>query len=197
MHLLGKAFIFPEKGYDAYVTLNFTQVDPLHSFTLCLKSFTNLIQDYTLFSYSTQYHDRDISIYKTYMHGHPTFIVSIGGEKAHFRVPDSYLGWKSSCVTWSSETGALTLGMGGYVLARKVVLKGYSVGPNPRVTLGDVYWRTYWKSAFGGEIKDVYMWNDIIPMKDLKTTAWDFLSPSPIINWRNLTYEMYGNVTLI
>ncbi|KAL8184358.1 UNVERIFIED_CONTAM: hypothetical protein K2H54_015154 [Gekko kuhli] len=197
-HRPARAFIFPKEGVEAHVTLKAAQEEPLQNFTVCLRSFTNLIQDHSLFSYASKDQSRDILIYKTYRYGYPQFLIWIGGEEVDFRVPDSYLGgWKPSCVTWGSEMGVITLSVGNFVLARRVVQKGYWIGPPAVIMLGEVVWRTSGGDAFSGEIKDVYMWNATIPMRDLRRTSWDSLSPSPIINWRNLQYEMKGNVTLV
>ncbi|XP_015278735.1 PREDICTED: serum amyloid P-component-like [Gekko japonicus] len=195
--LRGRAFIFPQDGVEAHVTLKAAQEEPLRNFTICLRSFTNLIQDCPLFSYASKDQYRDILIYKTYRNGYPEYNVWIGGEEVDFRVPDSFLGWKSSCITWESEMGVITLGIGNFVLARRVVQKGHCIGPPAVIMLGEVVWQTADEVDFSGEIKDVYMWNATIPMRDLRRTSWDSLSPSPIINWRNLQYEIKGNVTLV
>lgn len=150
-------------------------------------------QGHLLFSYATKDLDEDISVLKMYQNHVPLYIVSIGGEEVQFRAPDSYLRWKSSCVTWESETGVTTLSVGKFVLARRVAQKGYRIGPSAVIRLG----KSLPYTSFSGEIKDVYMWNVTIPMRDLKTTSWGSLLPSPVINWRNLQYEIQGNVTLV
>ncbi|XP_077179643.1 serum amyloid P-component-like isoform X2 [Paroedura picta] len=194
--LRGRSFVFPQEGV-AHISLTSAQEEPLQNFTVCLRSFTNLLQDHALFSYATKEQERDIVIYKTYWRKDPQYVVYIGGEEVDFRVPDSFLMWKSICVTWESETGVITLGIGSYDLARRVVQKGYCIGPDAVIMLGEVAWRTSGGDAFSGEIKDVYMWNATIPMGDLRSTTWESLSPSPIINWRNLQYKIEGNVTLV
>lgn len=151
------------------------------------------MQTHTLFAYGIKDQDREIAIHKRYWDTDAHYTVYIGGEKVDFRVPDSYRMWKSTCVTWESEMGVISLGIGNFDLARRVVQKGYCIGPDAVIMLGKVIWGNF----FSGEIKDVYMWNATIPMNDLRRTSWDSLSPSHIvINWRNLQYEIKGNVTL-
>ncbi|XP_060107866.1 C-reactive protein-like [Heteronotia binoei] len=193
LYLWGRAFVFPPEGTENLVILKSTQEEPLHSFTLCLRSFTNLIQKHTLFSYASEDQYGDIIIYKTYLDMGPQYMVIIGGEETAFRVPDSYLRWKSSCVTWESEMGVITLRIGDFVLARRVLQKGYCIGPPNEIMLGN----SSYYAGFSGEIKDVYMWNVAIPIRELRTTSWDSVLLPPIINWRKLHYEIQGNVTLV
>ncbi|XP_054829126.1 serum amyloid P-component-like [Eublepharis macularius] len=195
------SFIFPEEG-DSYVTLKSVQGITLQNFTICLRCFTNLFKQYALFSSATKDQDRDIVIYKRYTGRgeYPQYVVCIGGKEVVFRVPDSFLRWQSSCVTWDSETGVITLWVDGYTLARRVVQKGYFIETNGLVILGKYnFCSPYGSTAtfFSGEIKDVYMWNVTISVMDLTMTSWDSQSVSPIINWRDLQFEITGNVTLI
>ncbi|XP_053133239.1 mucosal pentraxin-like isoform X2 [Hemicordylus capensis] len=194
--LRGLAFIFPQGSIDSYVTLPSPQEEPLQNFTICLAAFSDAVRWVTLFSYATRHQDREIAIYKGRWGEFWQYEVYIGGTATSFRIKGASVSWQYLCISWGSETGVLTVQVDTKILPRKVVKKGYSIGPNAVIMLGQDYpshaKRMISGSPFSGEITEVDMWNYTIPNRDLGS----FPSYPPIISWRNLQYELKGDIAL-
>ncbi|EMP29975.1 Mucosal pentraxin [Chelonia mydas] len=63
--LFRKVFVFPRASNDSYVILKLKPEQPLQSFTMCLRSYTDLPRPYALFSYATKAHDNEILLSKS------------------------------------------------------------------------------------------------------------------------------------
>ncbi|XP_020660434.3 serum amyloid P-component isoform X2 [Pogona vitticeps] len=189
--LQNMSFIFGKKGY---VTVESDQEgEPLENVTLCLKHFSELMARQALFSYATKDQSKDIAIHMEAQEPYRWYNVYIGGADVSFRTPYSYLGWQSVCINWASETGVLTFWLNQKALSRKIVRKGYSIRAHTLVELGRAHKENIF---FSGEIQDVYLWNYTVEARDMKSTEWKYIYPLPVVNWRNLEYEIQGNVAL-
>uniref|UniRef100_A0A8D0BTG2 Pentraxin family member n=1 Tax=Salvator merianae TaxID=96440 RepID=A0A8D0BTG2_SALMN len=189
--LYSTSFVFSEKSY---VTVESYQEkhQPLENVTLCLKSYTDSPFGQALFSYSTKSQNKDIAIFKEPLGGSSwLYTVYIGGQAVHFKVPECYLRWQSTCIVWASETGVLSLWLDNHLLARRVIRKGYLIKSHALITLGRAYQESIF---FTGEIQDVYLWNYTLTVYDLESTQWYDVFPPAVVSWRNLEYKIKGNV---
>ncbi|KAJ7307148.1 hypothetical protein JRQ81_009131 [Phrynocephalus forsythii] len=189
--LRNMAFIFGEKGY---VTVESDQAgEPLENVTICLRHFSDLMAHQALFSYATKDQSKDMAIHMETTDPYRWYNVYIGGVDVSFRTPYSYMSWQSICIHWASETGALAFWWDQKPLSRKMVRKGYSIRAHNLIELGRAHKENIF---FGGEIQDVYMWNYTVEARDLRYTEWHNIYPPAVVNWRDLEYEIQGNVAL-
>uniref|UniRef100_A0ACB8G7I5 Uncharacterized protein n=1 Tax=Sphaerodactylus townsendi TaxID=933632 RepID=A0ACB8G7I5_9SAUR len=105
-----KIFIFPEASNTAPAVLRTALQQPLTSFTVCLRSYTDLNRAYSLFSYTSGKSDNEFTIFKPKPDQYSLFV---GGSIVTFSVVD-YLNskphWENICMSWESATGISRVG---------------------------------------------------------------------------------------
>ncbi|CAM5133865.1 unnamed protein product, partial [Natator depressus] len=67
--LYRKVFVFRKDASDAHVVVKPEPEWLLQNFTVCLRSFTDLTQPYSLFSYATKAQDNEILLFKPQTQG--------------------------------------------------------------------------------------------------------------------------------
>ncbi|XP_053133238.1 mucosal pentraxin-like isoform X1 [Hemicordylus capensis] len=195
--LTRKAFVFPKETSEAYVLLQPSPEKPLENFTICLRSYTELTRPYGLFSYATQSQDNEILIFKPKPGEYRVFV---GGEYVSFKVPEGPLDWEHVCFGWESFTGTAEFWLNGKPWPRKGLKKGYVVGEKAFILLGqeqdhyggaaDSY------NSFSGELADVYMWTFVLSPYKMRSAYQDLQLPRCALGWRNLRYEIKGEVVV-
>ncbi|XP_004462881.1 C-reactive protein-like [Dasypus novemcinctus] len=191
-----KAFVFPRESADSFVTLIAHQEKPLTAFTVCLHAYTDLTRDYSLFSYATMETDNEILIFKE----NGGYSISVGGSDITFSPPVS----SSSpaplhlCVTWESASGIIELWLDGKPMVRKSLKKGYSLGTEASIILGqeqDSFGGSFDESqSLVGDIGNVNMWDFVLSPDQINAVyAGENFSPN-VLAWQALKYEASGEV---
>uniref|UniRef100_A0A8C9ENI9 Pentraxin family member n=1 Tax=Pavo cristatus TaxID=9049 RepID=A0A8C9ENI9_PAVCR len=193
-----KVFVFPQVSNDSYVLVQAQPEHPLLNFTICLRSYTDLARPYSLFSYATKEQDNEILLFKF----KPTeYHFYVGGKYVAFHVPESHTEPERVCVTWESPTGIVRFWLNGHPWPRKGLQKGYEVGNEAVVVLGqeqDTFGGGFDPlQSFVGEISEVYMWD--VGLSTSEVNDLDSIEPdaTPIFGWRNFPYKTEGEVYLM
>ncbi|KAG8449736.1 hypothetical protein GDO86_016396 [Hymenochirus boettgeri] len=186
-----KVFVFSETSIKSYVCLIPESDGPYAALTVCLKFYTELARDYSLFSLATTDKDNDFLLY----YSHPNKLsVGIGNEELYFSM-ERRVEWTALCVAWNSESGELDLWINGNLKPRRIVRKGYTVNAKPIIIIGqeqDSYGGKFDASqSFVGEISDIQMWDKFMDPANIYTP--DNNVYRPIINWNKLQYESKGD----
>ncbi|XP_004714866.1 mucosal pentraxin-like [Echinops telfairi] len=191
--LRGKVFIFPQESNTAYVSLIPNMRKPLKSFTLCLKGFTDLTRPYSLFSYNTRSQDNELLLFVNKMGEYGLYL---GNAEALFKGPQTSYGPIHLCVSWESVSGIAELWVNGKPLGRKGVRKGYTLGAEAKIILGqeqDSYGGGFdAKQSFVGEIWDVSLWDHVLPLKYMCASCHG----GNVIDWQGLNYVDNGYVVI-
>ncbi|XP_030042929.1 C-reactive protein-like isoform X1 [Microcaecilia unicolor] len=190
--------LFPKESSTSYVILKPQATSSLTSFTVCLNYYTVLTRDYSLLSIANPEKFNDILIYIT---NSTAYSVTVGDEEIVFTAPESPLGWKHICTSWKSSTGVVTQWINGKPLPRKTLKKGYSVGTQPIIILGqdqDSYGGSFdIKQSCVGEIADVQMWNFVLSPNEIQLALVNsYLIQGNILNWRSLDYNLKGDAII-
>uniref|UniRef100_F6Z592 Pentraxin family member n=1 Tax=Equus caballus TaxID=9796 RepID=F6Z592_HORSE len=189
--LRGKVFIFPEESATAYVSLIPRVKKPLKSFTLCLKAFTDLTRPYSLFSYSTKVKDNELLLFVNKI---GQYTLYIGNTGVTFKAPPSPYAPIHVCASWESASGIAELWVDGKPMGRKGVRKGYSVGAEAKIILGQEQdsfgGRFDAKQSFVGEIWDVSLWDHVLSLKEMCASCYS----GNLLNWQSLIYGSNGYV---
>ncbi|XP_005400223.1 PREDICTED: mucosal pentraxin-like [Chinchilla lanigera] len=186
-----KVLIFPQESATAYVSLIPAVRKPLQSFTLCLKSFTDLTRPYSLFSYNTRSQDNELLLFieKT-----GEYQLYIGNSRVSFNGPSSPYNPRHICVSWESASGIAEFWVDGKPLGRKGIRKGYTVGADAKIILGqeqDSFGGNFdAKQSFVGEIWDLSLWDRVLPLKDMCGCC----DGGNVLDWKTLQYEENGYV---
>ncbi|XP_015740090.1 C-reactive protein-like [Coturnix japonica] len=193
-----KLFVFPQESNDSHVLVQAQPEHPLLNFTVCLRSYTDLTRPYSLFSYATKKQDNEIVLLKF----KPTeYRFYVGGEYVAFRVPESQMAPERVCVAWESPTGIVRFWLNGKPWPRKGLQKGYEVGNEAVVVLGqdqDNYGGGFdAMQSFTGEISEVYMWDVGLSNSEVKWLENTEPYATPIFGWRNFPYKIEGEVYLV
>lgn len=191
------AFVFPEESANSYVSLKARLEKPLRAFTVCFHVYTELAtkRGYSIFFYATKNSFNDILLFWSFNTG---FSLTVGGSEIIFKVPEVSMAPVHICISWESVTGISELWVDGKPMVRKSLNKGYSVGTEASIILGQD------QDSFGGgfdanqclvgDLGDVNMWDFVLTPDQINTVyAGGTLSPN-VLDWQALTYEAHGEV---
>ncbi|XP_012517316.1 PREDICTED: C-reactive protein [Propithecus coquereli] len=192
-----KAFVFPTESDNSYVSLKAQLKKPLKAFTVCLHVYTELskTRGYSIFSYATKEQPNEILIFWSKDRG---YVFGVGGPEILFTVPEVTVAPVHICASWESTSGIAEFWVDGKPMVRKSLKKGYSVGTEASIILGQE------QDSFGGsfeanqslvgDIGDVNMWDFVLSPEEINTVyAGGTFSPN-VLDWRKLTYEAHGEV---
>ncbi|XP_004390286.1 C-reactive protein-like [Trichechus manatus latirostris] len=189
-----KAFVFPKESDDSFVRLISQQKQPLKAFTVCLYVYSDLPRGYSIFSYNTRTQDNEILLFKEKT---GEYSISVGGTDIFFKYPGNSAPLHM-CITWESVSGIVELWVDGKPMVRKSLKRGYSVGWEANIVLGqeqDSFGGNFNKEqCLVGEIGDVNMWDFVLSPGEIRSVySGESFSPN-VLTWRALAYEMYGEV---
>nr|XP_008120254.1 PREDICTED: C-reactive protein-like [Anolis carolinensis] len=199
-NLQQKVLVFPAESDSASVVLQASLLEPLTSFTVCLRYYSLLTREYSLFSYATKEQYNQILVLKPKPNQYRLYL---GAVDVTFILPekkDSKPGWEHICVSWESATGLVALWLDGEPLPRMGLQKSQCIHPEASIVLGqdqDSFGGGFDASqSFVGEMKDVYMWNRVLNADEVGLVLSDYVLSDSLINWRALNYEIKGYVVL-
>ncbi|XP_041576978.2 cell adhesion molecule 3 isoform X3 [Taeniopygia guttata] len=195
--LYRKVFVFRKDPSDAFVALQARLQQPLHNFTVCLRSYTDLTRPHSLFSYATKAQDNEILLFKPKPEEYRFYV---GGKFVTFRVPEGRRDWEHVCASWESATGIAEFWLNGKPWPRKGLQKGYTVGATASILLGqeqdsfgggfDLY------NSFSGELTDVYLWDAGLSPEKMRAAFLSLRLPPALLAWNGLSYEVKGDVVV-
>ncbi|KYO29670.1 serum amyloid P-component-like [Alligator mississippiensis] len=196
--LFGQVFVFPRTSATAHVVLGTKNKQPLQSFTVCLRYFSDLTRNYTLFSYASKVHDNEILLFRAYP---GTYTLSVAMDFVTYNCQEKESPeWVHICASWESATGIAELWVDGKPLPRKGLQKDYSVKAEASILLGqdqDTYAGEFDEmQSFVGEITDLHMWDRILTSAEIRLVRNNEALPPHAIDWRNLAYEIKHYVVL-
>ncbi|KAM4661942.1 uncharacterized protein O3C94_010588 [Discoglossus pictus] len=191
-------FLFPKESNSAHVVLMPTLTKPLDKLTICLRSFTELTREHSLFSLATS-EPKSSNAFLIFPRPPNICSVEVNEEETFIKINPATLEWKHTCVTWTSDTGVIQLWIDGKLYARRVSKKGFSIDTKTSIILGqeqDSFGGGFdIKQSFAGEITDVYMWDYVLPPKEILEAYSNIkVAGGNIISWRALKYEIKGDV---
>ncbi|XP_062963084.1 C-reactive protein-like [Cynocephalus volans] len=192
-----KAFVFPIESDKSYVSLETQLMKPLKAFTICLHVYTELAstRGYSIFSYATKKQANEILIFWSKDEG---YSFSVGGTEVLFKATENTLAPVHICASWESSSGIAELWVDGKPMVRKSLKKGYSVGREASIILGqeqDSFAGSFEENqSLVGDIGDVNMWDFVLSPDEINMVyVGGTVSPN-VLNWRALTYEAHGEV---
>ncbi|KAM9852155.1 serum amyloid P-component-like [Aulostomus maculatus] len=197
--LSAQMFTFPEEGNTAHVRLmtsrqNFSKV------TVCLRSFTDLKRDHSLFSLATPSVSDGFLIY--WEESTQEFRHYINGVGARYRQEDyKPNAWHSICSTWDSSSGLSQLWFDGKPSIKKFLPSRSTIDGYPIILLGqeqDSHGGAFeTRQAFVGMISDVHMWDYILSPCEIQKYVVDLnYTPGNVLNWGALDFQIVGRVLI-
>ncbi|XP_005400229.1 PREDICTED: serum amyloid P-component [Chinchilla lanigera] len=190
-------FVFPRESASDHVNLITKLEKPLQNLTVCLRAYTDLSRQYSLFSYNTQGRDNELLIYKEKV---GLYSLYIGGGHVTAKVTEEIPTPVHICTSWESSSGIVEFWVNGKPLVKKGLRKGYSVAPYPKIILGqeqDAYGGKFeLRQSFVGEIGDLYMWDSVLSPEEVSSVYYGSLRNANILNWQALNYELKGYVII-
>ncbi|XP_077327287.1 C-reactive protein-like [Lithobates pipiens] len=192
----GKVFLFPKQTYTDYVSLTPNITKPLEKVSVCLRSFSDLLRTYSLFSLATPgvggafyFYESSLSGSSVYINQNSTTIMTGGGP----------FDWRHTCVTWDSDNGVVQLWVNGMIYPRKVCMKGSSIAAETTIVLGQKQdsfeGQSFSSWPFVGEISDVHMWDYVLTPGEMLQALYGNVHGN-IINWNSLLYEIKGDIPI-
>ncbi|XP_036403126.1 serum amyloid P-component-like [Megalops cyprinoides] len=198
--LAGKAFTFPVESNTAYVKLTPAVNKIFHTATVCLRFFSDLSRDQSLFSLSTPSHANGLLLFKN---PKGEYDLCVANQCIPFPgLPDELNEWNSLCGTWDSGAGLGQLWVNGKRSARKALSVGGTIATAPSIMLGqeqDSYGGRFDKAqSFVGEITDVHMWDYVLPPHEIQSFVnYVSFTPGNVLSWRALEYIRQGRVVVV
>uniref|UniRef100_A0AAV2JYV8 Pentraxin family member n=2 Tax=Knipowitschia caucasica TaxID=637954 RepID=A0AAV2JYV8_KNICA len=180
--LSGKMFTFPTETDWAHVRIT-TSKQSLEAATVCLRFFTDITRDFSLFSMATPSHQNGFLIFKKQqVDEFQVFVknamVTFNGQKYNTNT------WQSVCCTWDSDTGLTQLWLNGSPSSRKFTSSALFNEPII-IVLGQE------QDSHGGRFDDQQSFVGM--MSDLQ--MWDYaLDPDQIHSYNHHLNVTDGNV---
>ncbi|XP_036613593.1 serum amyloid P-component-like [Trichosurus vulpecula] len=195
--MTGKVFVFPKESLVHHVLLIPQMKKPLQNFTVCLRAYTDLTRSFSLFSYATRENHNELLLFRPRVGEYDLYI---GNEKVSFKVNDDLSFPVHFCVSWESATGIAELWINDKPLVRKGLKKGYSVGAQAKIVLGqeqDSFGGSFESSqSFVGEIGEVHMWDFVLSPHQVHSLYKRETLSANILDWGALNYEIKGYVVI-
>ncbi|XP_008275286.1 C-reactive protein-like [Stegastes partitus] len=197
--LTDKMFTFPQESNTDYVRLT-TSRQNLGAVTACLRSFTDLRRDHSLFSLATPSAANDFLFFK--MAAADEFHLWARDKQTSVVGQDYRLNtWHSICSTWDATTGLMQLWLDGKPSSRKFVSSGSNINGPIIIVLGqdqDSYGGGLdTKQSFVGMMSDVHMWDYALPPCEIKSYANHLtFTPGNVLNWKALEFQIIGRVLI-
>ncbi|XP_063001966.1 serum amyloid P-component-like [Elgaria multicarinata webbii] len=195
-----KVFIFPESSNTSHVLLKSSSQRSLTSFTICLRSYTDMTRAHTLFSYATKTSDNEIVLFKSKPNEYSLYV---GTSDVLFIFPEklaSKPSWEHICMSWESGTGLVEFWLDGQPLPRNGMMKGHVISAEASIVLGqdqDSFGGGFdINQSFVGEITDVYVWDRVLSGDEICLVWGNRVPSNPVINWRALNYDIRDYIVL-
>lgn len=215
-------FTFPREdnfASPAHVTIPTTNLE-LRAATVCLRFFTDMTQEYIIFSLAKLRKNFPLipnmpqppEKFFQIIANKPTvedITVSVSGADAvSFHGHNIKLNaWQSLCGTWDADTGLTQIWLNGNPSSRKITSASqrdgaFIVALGKETTLLSVLGVSF-KRSFVGMISDLQIWDHALPSDhiqayNLKSTVpnGNVLSNGNILSWASLEFEVSGPVHL-
>uniref|UniRef100_A0A8C5QK91 Pentraxin family member n=1 Tax=Leptobrachium leishanense TaxID=445787 RepID=A0A8C5QK91_9ANUR len=192
-----KGFLFPEETSTAHVILKPETSKPLKKFTVCLRSYTELTREHTLFSLATAGKDNMVLIFPQPPNH---YSICINNKEFHIKVDTEILDWKHTCMSWDSDSGLVQLWVNRKLYVRKVSNKGFIIPSPASIILGqdqDSYGGGFQASqCFVGEINQFDMWDYALSLEEINQVLVNEKNGN-VLNWTSLSYEIKGGVLVV
>ncbi|KAM9339288.1 mucosal pentraxin-like [Symphorus nematophorus] len=197
--LSGKMFSFPEQTNTAYVRLTTSRQD-LKAVTVCLRFFTDIQTEYSLFSLATPSTINGFLLIK--QPANDKIDLHVRNAWAHFAGQNYIMNtWHSICATWDSASGLGQVWLDGKPSNMKFISSGSSINGPIIIVLGqdqDSYGGSFeLRQTFVGMMSDVHMWDRTLSPCEIQDYV-DQLSfpPGNVLNWESLEFQIIGRVLL-
>uniref|UniRef100_A0A667X2D8 Pentraxin family member n=1 Tax=Myripristis murdjan TaxID=586833 RepID=A0A667X2D8_9TELE len=194
------SLIFPEETDSSYVEMVPLKPMRLNAFTLCMRVATELSgeREIILFAYRTQDYD-ELNVWRE-LDGRLSFYLS--GDGVFFKVPQLGALETHLCFIWDSSSGTAALYMDGKKSLRKIYRKNHTVRAGGKVLLGqdpDRYLGDFdAKQSFVGEIRDVNMWDSVLPPSMIEDMYLGRRAPrGNIFDWETAELKINGQVEVV
>ncbi|XP_049661659.1 serum amyloid P-component-like [Accipiter gentilis] len=195
--LLDNVFMFPQEIKDSHVLVRAKPEQLLQSFTVCLRSYTDLTRPYSLFSCATKAQDNEILLLKPKPGEYQLYV---GGKFVSFSIPKNIAVSEHVCTSWESTAGIMGFWFNGKPWPHKGLQKGYTVGAEAAIVLGqeqDAFGGGFdAQQSFVGEMSVVYMWDMGISTSGVMEAMNNRPDKALIFGWRNFPYQIVGKVYL-
>nr|XP_033496048.1 serum amyloid P-component-like isoform X2 [Epinephelus lanceolatus]XP_033496049.1 serum amyloid P-component-like isoform X2 [Epinephelus lanceolatus] len=192
-------FTFPQQTNSAQVRLVLSGLD-LSALTVCLRYFTDLGRDYSLFSLATPSADNALLIYKEAASDRINLAIRNSG--AVFRGQDYRLNtWHSVCATWDSASGVGQMWLDGKPSSRKFISSGSDISGPIIIVLGqeqDSHGGGFdINQSFVGMLSDIHMWDHtLLPCQIQNYEDYLTFTAGNLLNWRTLEFLTKGRVLI-
>ncbi|XP_074539374.1 C-reactive protein-like [Halichoeres trimaculatus] len=194
-----KMFTLPQESNTAYARLT-TSRQSLGEVTVCLRTFSDLARDFSLFSLATPTIYNDFLIYRSAENN--GIEMWVRNERMAFRGLDLKPNtWHSVCSTWDSVSGLVQVWLDGKPSVRKYISSGSSISGPIIIILGqdqDSHGGGFVTSeSFVGMMSDVHMWDYTISPCEIRhyTDKLSF-TPGNVLDWGALSFQTNGRVVI-
>ncbi|XP_075137746.1 C-reactive protein-like [Leptodactylus fuscus] len=186
-----KLFAFPESS-TSVVMIFPDHIGPITECTVCMRFYSSLTREHSLFSMSTENQTDFFLLYYSRLKNQ--FRQVVDSEEYFYDLQDNITEWTSMCVTWNSSVWGLFIN-GIYYKVNKT--SNVEIISYPNIIIGQSqYHEFYTPWSFVGEMTDVNMWDKALTDENMMDYFADNEMNGNVINWKDLNYFLYGNVTI-
>uniref|UniRef100_A0A8C5WL30 Pentraxin (PTX) domain-containing protein n=1 Tax=Leptobrachium leishanense TaxID=445787 RepID=A0A8C5WL30_9ANUR len=199
LDLSGRSFFFPGESDNSYVYLNPQIPMNLKALTLCMKLSLDVPEsrETILFSYRTLCQDE----FNLWIEISGKIGLYMSGDAVYFPPIDQKREWNHLCLTWEFTHGRTELWVNSrrqptqfYSRRHQIHKGGIAIIGQDQDSLGGGFDA---KQSYIGKIKDLNMWNKVLPLRAIRNIFRDEeVWKGNIFAWSSLTYVTTGNVTI-
>ncbi|CAL9705823.1 unnamed protein product [Knipowitschia caucasica] len=193
-----KMLVFPQQTNTAHVRLTTTKQN-LGAVTVCMRYFTDLTRDVSLFSLATPTHDNDFLLFK--MAPRDVIRAYVKNVAIDYKGQDFQLNkWQSVCGTWDAASGLVQVWLDGKPSSLKFGSTS-NISGAMIIVLGqdqDAHGGGFdINQSFVGMITDVHMWDHVLPACHIDSYSKKFNFPSGnVLNWNSIEFQTVGSVLI-
>uniref|UniRef100_A0A3Q2DZL1 Pentraxin family member n=1 Tax=Cyprinodon variegatus TaxID=28743 RepID=A0A3Q2DZL1_CYPVA len=201
-NLSGKMFTFPQQTSTTEVRFT-TQRQDMRAVTVCLRSFTDLKREHSLFSLALPTGANGFLIIKSAQSD--AFDIWVREQHVKIEAQDFKLNmWQSICATWDASSGLIQLWLNGKPSSKKYTSSGHSINGPMIIVLGqdqDSYGGGFDTKqsfqSFVGMMEDVHMWDYTLSPCEIQGYMDEHYYPEGnVLNWNSVEFQSVGRVLI-
>ena len=188
-----RAFTFPKESKTAHVKIMTKATQTLITMTtVCLRFFTKLTRDYSLFSLAVPKQGNSFLLWSE---KNGVYSVYVNGQGGISGLKGKLNEWNSLCATWENTTGLTQVWLNGKPSKSMTVSPGYSIKGIPIIVLGqdqDTYGGSFDAAqSLVGSLTDVHMWAFVLSPKEIQYYMKGIMVYNgDVVSWRQMEFTV-------
>ncbi|XP_037129596.1 carbonic anhydrase 6 [Syngnathus acus] len=193
---------FPQENSGSYTRVHLDHPMDLDSFTICMHVVPETEGAHNLISYASDGVHNELMISVSEDRDAKEMGLWIGNEFVNLPYNIKSQDWVNYCITWTSDSGGVTLWVNGMVGERRYLKSGHTIISGGVFILGnnqDGLLGISNTDSFAGKLTDVNVWDYVLTtanIRDQMSCVGDGVAQGNVLSWGTTKLSLYGGVQL-